>query len=654
MWYPVTNETSISRLNSLVVLFFVISFIPSLTSSEIVNIQRININKSIPTLSSNIIDKINLTPCRYGFKVFVYPLILPSLKISEAARTNKTLHVCAKCILEQFSLEYIIYDFFTQFCGRTTNPDEADYFYLPIIRDAEYRVSLMKHDGHGRRPSSTESAILDILEKKDFTQWSLLTNYTDKYWKRSNGFDHILVMPAPVTNFRHESGTRGFFHYMPHLHAPIFLGVEYSKSFINEYPICSMKKNIVVPYPVTDPKVYNGYYFNHYSVIKSHTNKYDVYQHHNISYEKNKYIKANITRSALLFYSGGMHGECVHVRRALKEIMNNASGVASTAAVRSTKTKTSANKHSKPKRHSKKQKQKPNQRNLLSKNNDRDVIYRHYHINIVTPTPTSSIQQIRHGNKIQSISSSSQSQSYTREYHFLNSIFCAIPIGDSPSSKRMYDVMNYGCVPVVLSDDLIWAFAASHNMDIQSEQIGTVRDSASASASDGGHQLDPRQFSIQLPQCVVQFTLDVLIRRYKSRPHLFGYLPYTNTSIYHILESIYISNNNASSVYIGDYYLNPLVLILLHIPIKDVLYLQGQVTHHASYYRYYKMNEAMDVIPTATHWFPDGGAVDLLSRSLAQRKAKGITHIGEACQLEKHRKNHKYIGHYPCEKNLNH
>ena len=36
---------------------------------------------------------------------------------------------------EQFALEYVVHDFFTQFCGRTADPEEADFFYLPIIRD---------------------------------------------------------------------------------------------------------------------------------------------------------------------------------------------------------------------------------------------------------------------------------------------------------------------------------------------------------------------------------------------------------------------------------------------------------------------------------------------------------------------------------------
>jgi hypothetical protein len=74
-------------------------------------------------------------------------------------------------------------------------------------------------------------------------------NVTAKYWLKNNGADHIIVMPAPVTNFRHESGTRGFFHYMIQLNTPIFVNVEFSRAFVAEYPVCSTEKNIVMPYP---------------------------------------------------------------------------------------------------------------------------------------------------------------------------------------------------------------------------------------------------------------------------------------------------------------------------------------------------------------------------------------------------------------------
>jgi hypothetical protein len=63
--------------------------------------------------------------------------------------------------------------------------------------------------------------------------------------------NHLIAMPAPVTNLRHQSNMRGFFHYMIQLNPPIFLNVELSRSFILEYPVCGKEKNIVMPYPST-------------------------------------------------------------------------------------------------------------------------------------------------------------------------------------------------------------------------------------------------------------------------------------------------------------------------------------------------------------------------------------------------------------------
>ena len=121
-------------------------------------------------------------------------------------------------------MEYIVTDFLSQFCGRTYNPEEADYFYLPIIRDAEYRVTLDPNNqemkGKNRRASSqTEEALLQIMGDKmpqksgggdngNSALWKSYFNITDKWWNRRQGMDHILAMPAPVTNLRHEGSMR--------------------------------------------------------------------------------------------------------------------------------------------------------------------------------------------------------------------------------------------------------------------------------------------------------------------------------------------------------------------------------------------------------------------------------------------------------------
>ena len=124
---------------------------------------------------------------------------------------------------------------------------------------------------------------------------------------------------------------------MLQLNRPIFLNVEFSRSFVVEYPVCAFEKNIVVPYPTTDSDFYSGRLF---------LPKYP-----------------DVKRDKLVFYQGGHHGSCEAVRSALVNII--------------------------------KQKQ----------------------------------LALYWGEK-------------KREAGFQSAAFCPIPVGDSPSSKRMYDVMN--------------------------------------------------------------------------------------------------------------------------------------------------------------------------------------------------------------------
>ena len=300
----------------------------------------------------NLLQSVPSERCKHDFKVYVYELspAIPAQRLAEEARRNQTYHICKKCIFEQFALEYVIDDYLSQFCGRTLNPDEADFFYLPIVRDLEYRVQLVSRGG--RAPTQLDNVLLSAMESNDMSRWNQYLGITDKYWLRNSGADHIIVMPAPVTNFRHQGGVRGHFHYMIQLNSPIFLNVEFSASFTREYPVCATQKNLVMPYPCTDPDLYSGRLLSQ---------------------------PPELPRNRLLYYSGGHHGSCVFIREALTELVRN-------------------------KR--------------------------------LSPA---------FGGK-------------RREQAYRSSIFCPIPIGDSPSSKRQYDVMHFGCIPVILSDDLLYAF----------------------------------------------------------------------------------------------------------------------------------------------------------------------------------------------------
>mmetsp|Transcript_28061 Transcript_28061/g.47194 ORF Transcript_28061/g.47194 Transcript_28061/m.47194 type:complete len:683 (+) Transcript_28061:66-2114(+) len=632
-------------------------------------------------------------PCSSPFKIYVYDLPSSLLSAAEHARSNLDYHMCKKCIYEQFSLEYIVYDYFTQHCGRTSNPEEADYFYLPIIREIDYRIALTRGRGN-RKPSAIESALLAALEEYDFTRWHEVFNVTDRYWRRHNGSDHILVMPAPVTNLRHETNMRGFFHYMLQLHPPLFLNVEYSKAFVEEYPVCAREKNIVMPYPTIDPDFYTGKL-----LVKGYP---------------------DTKRDKLLFYLGGNHGSCVHVRQALTNVI-------------------------------------------------RDPKY-----------------AIQRGQR-------------KREEGFQSAVFCPIPIGDSPSSKRMYDAMHFGCIPVVLSDDLVWAYSIQ-----------------------AGGPLDPTSFSIHLPQAIVQksasYIVSNLIPMNQSSTKIntgarsstgaalpsstssfanlnLGQLLPSGTNLYDILLelaeeeeerrrrallllegastaavnrriatervdpnefriwSARNSNNSSNSSGFdpqsggggggGDGFVkaetaidtntsdslallvehlqhynrlrrrqsrrlqrstgkrsrakvdamalasrrdgalpegiaNTLVRLLQKISPKDIASLQAGVHVAARNYRYYEMqngkssmsdntsklgdksnsigskmlthfNRPSKPLP-ATHTPPNGQAMQVLQELLAQRKEKGLNSIYTRCQSERNRKDHKYVGRYPCEK----
>lgn len=153
------------------------------------------------------------------------------------------------------------------------------------------------------------------------------------------------------------------------LNPPIFINVEYSQSFVQEYPICSRHKNIVAPYPTVDPDFYSGKLF--------------MPGFPNIKRDKLIfYLGGTLTRhhhnctsfSLLLSCAAGNHGSCVFVREALTALSR-----------------------------------------------DKSIA-------------------IQRGPR-------------KREEGFQSAVFCPIPIGDSPSSKRMYDVLNVSatwCIPCLI------------------------------------------------------------------------------------------------------------------------------------------------------------------------------------------------------------
>ena len=96
---------------------------------------------------------------------------------------------------------------------------------------------------------------------------------------------------------------------------------------------------------------------------------------------------------------------------------------------------------------------------------------------------------------------------------------------------------------------------------------------------------------------------------------------------------------------------NTLVRILEKISDEDWLSLHRGAVAAAVQYRYYSLNASMDVIPTAKHVFPSGGALQQLSSHLSRIKNMGVEVVKSQCQVQMgvqsiHMGNNKCISSY--------
>ena len=237
----------------------------------------------------------------------------------------------------------------------------------------------------------------------------------------------------------------------------------------------------------------------------------------------------------------------------------------------------------------------------------------------------------------------------------------------------MYDVLNFLCIPVILSDDIIYAY---------SDQSG----------GPFNHSL----FSIQLPQSLIYYTTLKQLSLYRNNKQLMGILP-SGQLIYDLLESSYhqhgdyyyfnerrsrgsSSSSNSRSNNYSSVYINPLIHILQSISMLDIQILRNNMYHISSYYRYYQIKTSptttptsnmsssrnaftsstkattttttstiMNQIPLIDHYFPDGDAMTMLIQLLSLRKKKGLYNISNQCQLERKGRKHNYISRFTCD-----
>jgi hypothetical protein len=300
--------------------------------------------------------------------------------------------------LVQYNTELIVRDILTHpnSCLRTNNPEQAKLFYVPYLPATEFHKGKL----HVANYSTTEygQAIMDILERGDYKGWESSFGLTSKYWKRRGGSDHILVFSEPMHGLWHPRSRRGNFHFIQsqfQLSPPIVVSVELSTTFVDHYPNCA-RKNILVPYPNTDGRWFNGKLNQEAS---AQLQKWGIQQLSDSAAALSSELQlqqqqqtgpttdwttATPPRVMAQYYKAGNHGTCRYLRTTMAKDFKC--------------------------------------------------------------TPSGKL--------------SDQHDIKNYAYGYRQSTFCPCPGGDSPSAKRMFDALLAGCIPIILSHDFVWPFSA--------------------------------------------------------------------------------------------------------------------------------------------------------------------------------------------------
>lgn len=232
---------------------------------------------------------------------------------------------------------------------------------------------------------------------------------------------------------------------------------------------------------------------------------------------------------------------------------------------------------------------------------------------------------------------------------------------------------QYGCIPIVLSDDLVWAYSSA-----------------------AGGMLDPSLFSIHLPQSIVLKTAAYLIEHQVTEPKdinggallptsgessslfdllkklaleelLDGHLNETTSALSRrqLIERMTASGQRANitsgrqsnrskqqpktimsnrqnrkdsgtTVTIGR--TNTLIRLLQSIAPADIEALQRGVRNVSQYYQFYAVNASLKhsgdaPIPLSIYKKPNGAALSSLDQLLGNRKKDGLRNIHRQCQV---------------------
>ena len=485
--------------------------------------------------------------CHFSFKVYVY-----DFKVLYGQKATAMSNACRRCLMPQFALEYVLFDFFSKFCGRTTNPDEADYYFVPLVPDIEARPWLYRSSVESRIDSRLDTILMEAIEFNNMNPWKHHLAVTDKYWRRHMGADHIIVVPPLLSTEAGSEGARGFSQYLLQLNRPIFISSEYSKSFMAEFGGNCAVKNVILPFPAIQ-------------------NEFES----QARARKRKPQGVNKNSRKLIYYSGGAMSRCSNLRSALTEIARN--------------------------------------------------------ITVAT--------RVRASRRMKGCESS---------------LFCILAAGDIISSSLQYSMIEKGCIPVLLADDLVFAYTYQA----------------------GGINFNETDFSVRLPQDIAlvtaaqlnhldRFGAQISTKADLERPR-FGHLP-LGTSIADIVQKLvheYKTQKTKSDPWMfpggivpNFPFPNTLQLVLERIPYNEIRALQQRLFDYAPLTRYYKtVSEGalpFSALPTEEHRLPDGRAVEMLVDFLNRRQFDpgGVPGPAERCDMDRN-KHHVIRAAHQCPRQM--
>ena len=449
----------------------------------------------------------------------------PWIPIQEASKEGEWGHYAMGSQMDQYTLEIIVNEIFTHpdSCLQTDDPEKATLFYVPFFNSVHFHNGKLFAQDYAT--TKYAQAMMDAMEY-NYQTWEEVFGITSKYWKQHNGADHVSIMTEPLHGFSHPRNKRGHYHYIHsqyQLRNHIVISLEVSTAFVKQYPNCA-KKNIVVPYPNPDGRYSNGFYDEEVQELlrkeyPSEDNDNDIWKKEN-SEEKYRLQYQLFQKHASPHPSEPSSSQQSPLVPPRPFTMYYSGGNHGTCS-------------------------------YMRKSLAKDF-------------------QCSPSGKHQQILSSQNKPKFSFAHGMRMSTFCPCPGGDSPSAKRMYDAILAGCIPVILSQDFVWANSLEYDEEHMVQEQPMV--------------VDPESFSLRLDsnQFKESFLSDSCEIVNKDQPPLHTYLEENITS-------------------------------------EQLISLRQHLEHAKYIYNFYPLSEDLPINTIKHGIFPTGGAAHALVHALGER-----------------------------------